>query len=571
MAAGRSPAADPPEYRAQWLDAFHTGYLTADDVTTSVQNLRDGRCNVLIPEILVNKGSQLVYYNAAPDFYPSLGGTIVSNNLRIACDLSSEPETNSGGDFDPLAECIAQAHDTSGGRQRLDVWAWLVSFRAAGPILWNHPDWVTVNANGSAQTDFDPGHPGVEQQLVNTCRDLVTNTAIDGLNFDYIRFTDGRNGFNDVSVRRFNALTGATGVPATTDDAFKQWRRDQVTNVMRKIYLTCIAIRPGIRITADTITWTPSPPHPGPDDTDPRATWKTNFEYNSGAYTGVYQDWRGWMQEGIVDIAIPMNYFRSCRNDADFENWQDFTKDNTFARQCIIGPGTYLNTLADAISQLKRSRAPSSSMGMTAQGYNLYSYASPYADTCGGSIVPDPAGMANAMANGIPEDAAPLNPDVAPIPALPRLTNGKGHLMGTAWDSGAPSPGWLDGATVSLAGPVRRTAKTDGTGFYGFVDLPPGDYSMSVSAPGLATRMGPVTISPGAVTTQDVPMAASALGPWRAYALTDVSKALAISSGLRAAASPDMYLNVASPAGGQVDMADALTLMRKVSGVEANP
>jgi hypothetical protein len=53
-----------------------------------------------------------------------------------------------------------------------------------------------------------------------------------------------------------------------------------------------------------------------------------------------------------------------------------------------------------------------------------------------------------------------------------------------------------DGATVAVAGPTNRTAITDGSGFYGLVDLPPGAYRVTTGKTTL-----PVTIRAGIVTT----------------------------------------------------------------------
>lgn len=41
---------------------------------------------------------------------------------------------------------------------------------------------------------------------------------------------------------------------------------------------------------------------------------------------------------------------------------------------------------------------------------------------------------------------------------------------------------WIDGATITLTGPVSRTMTADGTGFYAFIDLPPGVYSLTCNA-----------------------------------------------------------------------------------------
>jgi hypothetical protein len=67
-----------------------------------------------------------------------------------------------------------------------------------------------------------------------------------------------------------------------------------------------------------------------------------------------------------------------------------------------------------------------------------------------------------------------------------------GHLMGFVTAAGNPA----DGATVTLNGPTLRTATTDGNGFYGFVDVAPGVYRVSVD-----TVVTSTTIRAGVVST----------------------------------------------------------------------
>jgi len=100
-----------------------------------------------------------------------------------------------------------------------------------------------------------------------------------------------------------------------------------VTALLRKVYLNAIAVRPGIKISCDTITWSPSPT----DD----ATWYSS----SAAWNNVMQDWRGWMEEGIMDLNIPMNYFRQGVHPQHYLNWLNFAKDHRFSRHLVNGPG----------------------------------------------------------------------------------------------------------------------------------------------------------------------------------------------------------------------------------------
>ena len=60
-----------------------------------------------------------------------------------------------------------------------------------------------------------------------------------------------------------------------------------------------------------------------------------------------------------------------------------------------------------------------------------------------------------------------------------------------------------DGATIRLSGPTNRTLLSDATGFFGAVDLPLGDYTMTASFTNLLSKSAQVTIGAGAVAAQD--------------------------------------------------------------------
>ena len=79
------------------------------------------------------------------------------------------------------------------------------------------------------------------------------------------------------------------------DPLWSQWRRDQVTNIVRRIYLNAIDRKPSLKVSTANIVFGGGP--------SSEAAW-TSAE----AYWRVYQDWRAWTQEGIIDLAIPMNY-----------------------------------------------------------------------------------------------------------------------------------------------------------------------------------------------------------------------------------------------------------------------
>src|SRR5688572_18547982 len=405
----------PPEFRALWVDTFHAGIKNTAQINTLVADLRAGNFNAVIPEVR-KRGD--AYY--ASNYEPK------ATDMTIA---------------DSLAELITRAHNTNGGQQRVEVHAWIVTYniwnnQTTAPADPNHPynlhrNWLTEN-NAGAQWDggnyaFDPGHPEVQRHTFNVAMDIITNYDVDGFNFDYIRYAGNTWGYNPATVARFNRLFDRTGQPSTTDPAWMQFRRDQVTALVRKVYLSTMAIKPHVKISADTITWAPGP------------TSDTSWTNNSSAYQHVLQDWRSWMQEGMLDINIPMTYFRQNTHPTDYANWINFARDRAFNRHVVIGPGIYLNSLSNSLVQMRMTRVPTSA-GNVADGTCGYSYAVPTSNNL--SRATFLAALTQTGTSQIYEtNAQPIFATRVPTPAMPwKTTPTRGHLKGFVYGGNITNP-----------------------------------------------------------------------------------------------------------------------------------
>lgn len=84
---------------------------------------------------------------------------------------------------------------------------------------------------------------------------VVNNYDVDGIQMDLIRYMGEEWGYNDVSVQRYNQAYGKSGIPQPDDPAWKQWRRDQVNNMVRKIYTSVQSVKPSVTVSAATIAW----------------------------------------------------------------------------------------------------------------------------------------------------------------------------------------------------------------------------------------------------------------------------------------------------------------------------
>jgi uncharacterized lipoprotein YddW (UPF0748 family) len=486
LVLGTACPAAAPEYRAFWVDAWNAGLLSQSQVDTllgvpgnanSKGVIREANCNMVIVQVR----------RRADVCYPSGVGEPYMSGLSPA-------------NFNSLAAMIKAAHDTTGGKKRVEVHCWSVVFKTAkGQVYSQHSDpptgslttfdnyWPTrlSSTTGAENSDgaFDPGHPKCLEYLINAHMDLVNfqTTAgpggadgrIDGIHYDYIRFEAATEGFNPTSVARYNARYGLSGNPSAASEQFKQWRRDQVTAFARQMYARIQKTSPQIRQSGSFVTWNPSPA------SSTRAAFQATRPYYD-----VYSDWDSWQQEGIMDMAVPMTYYNWASLPSDYTKWMNFEKDRKFNRHMIIGPGIYLNSLANAIYELQMTR-DASPAGNYAHGFSGYSYRTPYS---GGTW----AGFAPSLVSSV-------TPTWADIPEMPWKTSPtKAHIMGTVTIHG--SGAWADGARVSLSGPVSRVQTNDGTGFYAFIDLPVGTYTVTASLAGHPTATGSTTIAVGQVT-----------------------------------------------------------------------
>ncbi len=481
--AGTARAA---EWRAFWVDAWGAGFLNQSQVDTllgepgnasSKGTIRDANCNMVI--VQTRRRFDVCYPSGVGE--PYMSGLTPSN-------------------FNALQAMIKAAHDTTGGKKRVEVHCWSVAFKTDnGTVYTQHRDtptgsltefdnyWPTrissTNGAENASGALDPGHPKCLEYLVNAHMDLVnfqttagpdgTDGHIDGIHYDYIRFEANTEGYNPTSVARYNARYGLTGQPAAADEQFKQWRRDQVTAFVRQMYARIQKTKPWVRQSGSFVTWNPSP------TTSTRAGFQATRPYYD-----VYSDWDSWMQEGIVDMAVPMTYYNWASLPADYTKWMNFEKDRKFNRHMIIGPGTYLNSLANAILELQMTR-DASPAGNYADGFSGYSYRVPYAS--------------GTWAGFSPSLVADVTPTWDDIPDMPwKSAPTKGHMMGTVTIAGTGA--WADGAVVSITGPASRAQTNDGTGFYAFIDLPPGSYTVTASKSGYPDASAAVNVAIGQVT-----------------------------------------------------------------------
>jgi uncharacterized lipoprotein YddW (UPF0748 family) len=331
--------------------------------------------------------------------------------------------------FDALKAVLDAAHN---GSPRLDVQVWVVVYpiwsSQTPPASVNHPlnrfgpkalgtdHWLMQREDGETDTGegywLDPGNPGVTPYLVDLITDLTRRYDIDGVHLDRLRYSEDvslqrRWGYNPRSVLDFNVANGRANQPDQNDPLWSQYRRDRITEFLRTLRPELKAIRPTLALSAAVIPWGDAPRND--------AEWQ-----RTSAYAYVFQDWRGWLEEGLLDQAYAMNYLRESSTDqaAWLDRWLAWERSHSYGRQVIAGLGVYLNSPIDSVRQVRRALAPAPD-GTRLAGVALYSYAVPDASRANADPADDsPAGQVwDLLARPLAENES--NPPFASPVAVP--------------------------------------------------------------------------------------------------------------------------------------------------------
>ena len=504
------------EYRAFWVDTFNTNLNNHTDVVTVVNNAKAAKANAIFVQVRRR------------------GDSWYLNSLEPPGDrVPIQPG------FDPLQDVINTAH-----AEGIEVHAFVImsaiwgrapnlfppenpnhafnlhgGFDAAtntivpGPNNWLTRTLLPDTTPGSTAisyqghrfgSDFwiDFGHPDAAKYTVDVVLHLVQSYDIDGLHLDRIRYPElsipgqtpstGTNiGYNPTSVERFQQhynIPLGSPPPAPNNPQWNQWRRDQVTNIVRRVYLNALMIKPNLKISAALIAF--------------GGIGSTEAAWNSAeAYWRVYQDWRAWTQEGILDIAIPMVYKaeHTATVRPQYDQWDLWLRGHLYNRAGMTGQGAFVNAIEGTLRQTRRTLTPESgptnlsgiiffSMATSNVAVTNNPFAIPPATTPARPFSEFASGLTmgksvNGLISYEPDGMTPIFNDPASIPGFSwKIAPVLGHVKGEARQADGTA---LDTAAVAIENldtNATTTATTDGGGFFGAVDLTPGSYRAQVGS-----------------------------------------------------------------------------------------
>jgi uncharacterized lipoprotein YddW (UPF0748 family) len=191
--------------------------------------------------------------------------------------------------------------------------------------------------------------------------DVLKKYPVDGLHFDYVRLASPDFDYSRTSLEKFvrwlkPRLTSTerttlkaelkTNPLAATElfkDKFADFQREQITILVERIYRAVKKRRPDVLVSAAV------------------------FANDENAYTRRFQDWRRWLQMGILDVACPMAYTTDTEV---FRKQIEIAANSAHqsGRKVWAGIGAYRIPAESAIEKINVART------LGAEGIILFSY-----------------------------------------------------------------------------------------------------------------------------------------------------------------------------------------------------
>jgi uncharacterized lipoprotein YddW (UPF0748 family) len=369
QAAPAASNAPTGEVRALWV--VRTTLTSPEKIQRLVDAAAENGFNTLIVQV---RGRGDAYYRSRVE--------------PRAIDLKDQPTT-----FDPLAVTLSEAH-----KRGLKVHAWLNTSLLANldalptdptHVYNTHPEWLAVpkpvarelyqlspadsayrqkivewsKANRAELEGIytGPANPKVREHIYKIWMDVLEHYPVDGLHFDYVRFASPDFDYSRTSLAEFqkwlepqlnkderrelkaslkqNPLAATETFPLK----FADFQRAQVTALVERIYRAVKKRRPEVLVSAAV------------------------FANDENAYTRRFQDWRRWLQMGILDVACPMAY---STDTAVFQKQIEVaaTTAHSAKRRVWAGIGAYRIPSDSAVEKINVARS------LKAEGFILFSY-----------------------------------------------------------------------------------------------------------------------------------------------------------------------------------------------------
>jgi len=318
----RSYPSYSPEIRAVWAsDTVDGGWDQA------MQNLAAANLNICFPYMA----------SGAAAYYPS--------EVMPRC-------ANSHGD--PLADAVR-----AGREHGVQVHPRILGFFTMGASA-ELKDWlkgqgrIARSPSGYDMQWLCPSNHENRLQIIQTALEMVTTGGADGVQLDYLRFGWKDRCVCDTCRECFETETGAQVknwpgdvLSGSLRSRWLDWRREKITSLLRTVRQRMREVRPDATLSAAVFI---------------------NWEGHRDTFG---QDWKRWIDEGLVDFVCPMTYM------ADMERFQGWvTKQEAWAggkAPVAMGIGPFADiepriTPQGVLDQIQASRR------LGCEGFVLFNY-----------------------------------------------------------------------------------------------------------------------------------------------------------------------------------------------------
>ena len=344
---------DTVEARALWVSRFE--YSTAADISRIMTDAKSANFNIVYLQV---RGVADALY--ASDLEPC--STRLCNGK-----LGGNPT------WDPLGHAVSEARSRG-----IQLHAWINAFigwtattsgcpllQESDPgkprhILLENPSYKVVDSTGKAMECpnpensvwLSPGIPGVRTRLARVGADIARRYEVSGIHLDFIRYPGLTWSHDAPSLAAFGMD------PRTKRAEWDQFRRDQVTAAVRETHDSLLAAKPAAVLSA--------------------AVWgiykdKWNGTTSRG-YDQYFQDPPAWTSAGILDVAVPMIYWRMTSNYCDRTDWLCLVDDHKAIHQAS-GRHVYMGMNAElGAAEMVNQIAAGRDRGV--KGFSIFSYGS---------------------------------------------------------------------------------------------------------------------------------------------------------------------------------------------------
>lgn len=222
--------------------------------------------------------------------------------------------------WDPLEVAVEEAH-----KRGMELHAWYNVGRVGDQtqplpdsepyhIYQEHEEWVH-NIDGSFW--LDPGIPDARDWMTENVMEIVDNYDVDAIHFDFIRYNTSGYDSDSETMEQYNV---------NDIDNINDWRRDNLYEFLRDVYPAVKEEKPWVKVGSTPVG------HYQSGDVPWSALW---------GYDAVFQDSRGWLEEGINDYIVPQIYWDIGWPNPRFEVLAHQWASDKRGRHVYLGKGPY--------------------------------------------------------------------------------------------------------------------------------------------------------------------------------------------------------------------------------------